>query len=479
MFDHSQQRQWSRSCELSEKAGKDVAQVFLSYDRDDIQRIELLVRALEACGLSVFWDRDIAAGSYWREVIGHELSSAGCVVVAWSYRSVESSWVVEEAEEAKAGGLLVPVCIDRVRPPIGFRAVQAADLCAWTGEASDKSIKLLVATIMERLERSLPRLPISATPLDDPRVSSSPPLDTAVQSALMTRVTPTPAPQSPRRIARALRVTSLVLAAAVVLTVGLASLTKWSRDRQTERGKAPVATAKPSVAVREQNQASQAPSSSPMKEPTAPAAGSRIDGIDLNAGDPVYRRTSDHLEFSRVPIDTVSEGKLVLSGKLVSHDEVSPAALSHAHEWKVGEVVLLSARKAPVVYSGLVRSIETNRLVIDAWNPLRKAPEVILFDLEAPGKHSLLTEPVPARDAWQESLKAQLLKLLRSVPLPPRVPRPPRGPAHPNGPSCSSACTAALGSCCQGTSTGDCLARKPTCKRAYFSCREECTGGTQ
>jgi hypothetical protein len=202
-----------------------------------------------------------------------------------------------------------------------------------------------------------------------------------------------------------------------------------------------------------------------------------VDGINLNAGDAVYRRAGDRLEFARLPIDTVREGKLILSGNVVSGDEVSPAALSGAHEWKVGEVVLLSARKAPVVYPGLVESVDRNRLVIQAWNPLRKAREVIRFDLVDLSQHAHLTEPVPARDDWQDDLKARLVKLLRTSPMTqPPLPAPPAaGKATGSGASCTGGCAAPLDACCKGTPTRDCLARNQPCKRAYFACRDKCS----
>jgi hypothetical protein len=51
----------------------------------------------------------------------------------WSRHSIESQWVAEEADEGKQKGILVPVLLDAVAPPIGFRSIQAADLSDWQG----------------------------------------------------------------------------------------------------------------------------------------------------------------------------------------------------------------------------------------------------------------------------------------------------------------------------------------------------------
>jgi hypothetical protein len=105
-----------------------MADVFVSYAREDETRVAALVQLLEARGLSVFWDRRIAPGSTWRETIGQALADARCVVVAWSRHSIGSSFVAEEADDARNRGILVPVLIDAVQPPLGFRSLQAADL---------------------------------------------------------------------------------------------------------------------------------------------------------------------------------------------------------------------------------------------------------------------------------------------------------------------------------------------------------------
>lgn len=105
-----------------------MADVFISYAREDHDHIPGIVSALEAAGLSVFWDRSIPIGQTWRSLIGHNLKTAKCVLVVWSKASVESEWVQDEADEAKRRRILVPVLLEDVNPPLGFGAFQAADL---------------------------------------------------------------------------------------------------------------------------------------------------------------------------------------------------------------------------------------------------------------------------------------------------------------------------------------------------------------
>lgn len=108
--------------------------IFLSYAREDLERAKTLAQALESLGWTVFWDRKIPPGKTWREVIGAALDDSRCVVVAWSEHSVASAWVHDEADEGKRRNILVPVLFDDIRPPLGFRQTQAANLAAWQGD---------------------------------------------------------------------------------------------------------------------------------------------------------------------------------------------------------------------------------------------------------------------------------------------------------------------------------------------------------
>jgi beta-lactam-binding protein with PASTA domain len=105
-----------------------MKKIFVSYAREDEARVRTLVAALERQGWSVFWDRRIPAGKTWRTSIGKALAEAHCVIVAWSVHSIDSEFVAEEADDAKQRGVLVPVLLDAVLPPLGFRSIHAADL---------------------------------------------------------------------------------------------------------------------------------------------------------------------------------------------------------------------------------------------------------------------------------------------------------------------------------------------------------------
>jgi len=105
-----------------------MADIFISYAREDEDHVKELVGALEQRGCSVFWDRRVPPGQTWRSHIGDALNSAQCVIVAWSRYSVNSRWVMEEADEGLKRNALIPVLLEAVDPPLGFRSIQAANL---------------------------------------------------------------------------------------------------------------------------------------------------------------------------------------------------------------------------------------------------------------------------------------------------------------------------------------------------------------
>jgi uncharacterized protein YecT (DUF1311 family) len=97
-----------------------VTSVFISYAREDQPIASAMASVLVAKGYAVWWDWNLIAGNTFRASIETELEKADKVIVIWSPRSVASSFVIDEASLAKNAGKLIPLSVERARPPLGF-----------------------------------------------------------------------------------------------------------------------------------------------------------------------------------------------------------------------------------------------------------------------------------------------------------------------------------------------------------------------
>lgn len=131
-----------------------MADVFVSYAREDQARIEPLVKALEGAGLSVWWDRHIPGGADFVIDTEKELNEAAACIVCWAAHSVGSLWVRDEASAAAEQGKLVPVQLDAERPPMGLRQYQCLDLSQWSGDPAAPAFAAVVEAVRRRTKKT-------------------------------------------------------------------------------------------------------------------------------------------------------------------------------------------------------------------------------------------------------------------------------------------------------------------------------------
>lgn len=132
-----------------------VADVFISYAREDRDKVANLAAAIEAAQYTVWWDRRILAGTEFSEEIERELNVAKVIIVVWSADGVKSRWVKDEAVIAQEAGKIIPVSLDGVGAPIGFRQIHAITLSGWNGSPSASEIEMLNSSIAQRLGANL------------------------------------------------------------------------------------------------------------------------------------------------------------------------------------------------------------------------------------------------------------------------------------------------------------------------------------
>ncbi|GAB5454678.1 MAG: hypothetical protein Hens2KO_09070 [Henriciella sp.] len=121
--------------------------VFFSYSRNDRARAVPIIRALEQSGIDVWWDGLLEGGAKYIENTERALHEADAVVVLWSKHSIDSHWVQDEAMYGRDQRRLVPLSIDQVEPPLGFRQFQLIDLSKWDGDDKAPAIRNIIRTV--------------------------------------------------------------------------------------------------------------------------------------------------------------------------------------------------------------------------------------------------------------------------------------------------------------------------------------------
>ncbi len=154
-----------------------MADLFISYAREDAARADAIAQALSAEGFTIFWDKQIPAGQTWADFTETKLLNSVAILVLWSEASTKSQWVREEARIGRDAGKLIPVQIDAAMPPFGFGEVQAASLRDWHGDRSAPDWQRFVAAIRFAMERggAATPPPAAAPPGAPPGYAPSPP----------------------------------------------------------------------------------------------------------------------------------------------------------------------------------------------------------------------------------------------------------------------------------------------------------------
>ncbi|HEU4889462.1 MAG TPA: TIR domain-containing protein [Thermoanaerobaculia bacterium] len=128
-----------------------MADVFISYAREDRAQVEALAEVFTRCGWSVWWDRHLPYGKSFSPEIARALQAARCAVVLWSRHSISADWVAIEAEEARERGILLPVYIEDVIPPIEFKRLHTANLLNWNPAVRHPGLEDLLTQLRKRL----------------------------------------------------------------------------------------------------------------------------------------------------------------------------------------------------------------------------------------------------------------------------------------------------------------------------------------
>jgi hypothetical protein len=153
-----------------------MADIFISYAREDRECARVLAKTLEHRGWTVWWDRDVHTGEDFEKVIEREIDNARAMIVIWSSSSVESDFVRAEAMRALGLKKLLPVQIDNSPLPLRFAIIHTTDLSQWltpskaggrvrgSSDAADKATELLVRDLKHHFALAPQPLPPPARP---------------------------------------------------------------------------------------------------------------------------------------------------------------------------------------------------------------------------------------------------------------------------------------------------------------------------
>jgi adenylate cyclase len=148
-----------------------MADIFLSYNRDDQAIARRFAEGFEAQGLSVWWDVTLRSGEAYDQVTEKALRTAKAVVVLWSKKSVESRWVRAEATLAERNKTLVPAMIEPCNRPIMFELTQTAELSHWQGDAADNAWLFFLRDVRRFVETNAPAAAAPSSPAPTPPIS--------------------------------------------------------------------------------------------------------------------------------------------------------------------------------------------------------------------------------------------------------------------------------------------------------------------
>jgi hypothetical protein len=128
-----------------------VADIVISYKREEQETARTLADALRAQGWSVWWDPKLRAGEHFDDAIEQAIRDAKCVIVLWSKLSTKSEYVKDEASFAKKLGKLLPVAIDNAELPFRFQGLHTMQMPDWKGSADAPGFRSLVEQLQSRI----------------------------------------------------------------------------------------------------------------------------------------------------------------------------------------------------------------------------------------------------------------------------------------------------------------------------------------
>ena len=133
-----------------------MADVFISYKREEREDVVRIADALRALKLDVWFDARLTSGESFNQEIDREARSAGCILVCWSPGAIASDWVQAESligfNDRKLAACQV-AGDHALQVPAPFNSIHANDLRGWDGAGDHAGWQAVLQRIGEKLDR--------------------------------------------------------------------------------------------------------------------------------------------------------------------------------------------------------------------------------------------------------------------------------------------------------------------------------------
>lgn len=126
-----------------------MVDVFISYSRNNRDRVRALADAVKALGYVVWWDDELPPHKSYGDVITEKITNAKAAIVCWSADAAQSEWVRAEADLARNQKKLIQTSYDEVMPPMPFNQIQFASLADWQGQADHSGWRKVQASLTD------------------------------------------------------------------------------------------------------------------------------------------------------------------------------------------------------------------------------------------------------------------------------------------------------------------------------------------
>jgi len=153
-----------------------MADVFISYSRENEPLVRRLAEAVKREGYSLWWDDELPPHLVYGDVIAEEIGKAKSAIVVWSEAAARSEWVRAEADLARNQKKLVQTSIDGRMPPMPFNQLHFVSIGDWRGEDDHPGWSRVKESLAALSGRPAAPRPAYAFPASHPP-RSSPTLD--------------------------------------------------------------------------------------------------------------------------------------------------------------------------------------------------------------------------------------------------------------------------------------------------------------